>query len=117
MTAKRLTQLLVEETGRVDPRIRVLLNRALLQIHNAPSLEAFLVDATVVGRADGSAVLQFDFLRLPREVISEVERLLSARAFRKKRWSRFIRDGQAHLGLELLAHPDDLPDDAYAYAY
>lgn len=117
MTPARLAQLLIEEGTKVDPKARVLLNRALLQIHNSPSLEAFLADAAIVPKDDGTAVLQLDFLRLPDEVIPEVERLLGAYAFEKSGWKRYVKNGQAHVGLELSIRPDKIPGSAYDYAY
>lgn len=117
MTAQRLAQFLIEDAPKTDPKVRVLLNRALLQIHNSPSLEAFLADAAVVTNDDGSATLQLDFLRLPEEVMPQVERLLGAYAFRASGWKRYIKNGQAHVGLELSIRPEDIPGDRYSYAY
>lgn len=118
MTAAELVTLLVErEAPRVDARVAVLLNRSLLRIYSQPSLTSFLRDAGIVVDDDGVHRLQFLFNRLPEEVIPAVERLLCASDFKKHAWKQFILNGQAIIGLEIYADPDDLPDGTIDYAF
>ncbi len=119
MTEAAFARVLIEQGGnaRIDPKIRVVLNRLMMQIGMTPSLQAYTVDAGIVPKEDGSAAIQFEFLRLPEEVIPQVEKLLSASAFNAFKWTRFIKDGQARMGLELTVRSEDLPGNAYDYAY
>ena len=119
MTESQVARILIEQGGdkRIDPKVRVLLNRMMVQIASAPSLQTYLVDAGIVPQDDGSASLQFDFLRLPEEVIPQVEKLMSASSFDSFKWSRYVKNGQAHVGLDLRINPENLPGTAYDYAY
>ena len=67
MTEAAFARVLIEQGGnaRIDPKIRVVLNRLMMQIGMTPSLQAYTVDAGIVPKEDGSAAIQFEFLRLP----------------------------------------------------
>lgn len=118
MTAREVARWLIESgDAKVDPKLKVLLNRMMLQVASAPSLQSYLVDAGLVPCEDGTALLQFDFLRLPEDVLPQVEMLLAVDQFRSYDWFRFVRNGQAHLALQLKISADDLPGKAYDYAY
>lgn len=119
MRAADIARVLIEQGGtpRVDPKTRVVLNRLMIQIASAPSLQSYLVDAGIVPKDDNTTALQFEFLRLPEEVIPQVEKLLSATWFKKFQWKRYIKNGRACMGLELTLNPEELPGDAYDYAY
>jgi len=119
MTEAHLARVLIDEAGdaEIDPKIKVLMTRIMHQIHSVPSLETFLVDAGVVPMDNGGADIQLDFLRLPEEVVPQIERLLTADFFRQHRWTKYVKNGQAHMGFQLILRPDDLPGDAYDYAY
>lgn len=117
MTSAEVARLLIErQHGKVDPRVPVLFNRALLRIHSQPSLTSFLRDAGLVVREDGTHAMQFLFNRLPSEVVPSVERLLCASDF-KSRWSQFALNGQAIMALELDVDFDELPDKYIDYAF
>ena len=118
MTSAALAKLLIERVNpKVDPRVATLLNRALLAIHTQQSLTAFLRDSGIVVRPDGTHVVQLVFNRLPQEVIPSVERLLSASAYDSFRWSQFLLNGQAVMGLELEMDPANLPSGLIDYAF
>lgn len=118
MTSAEVARLLIErQHGKVDPRVPVLFNRALLRIHSQPSLTSFLRDAGLVVREDGTHALQFLFNRLPSEVVPSVERLLCASDFAKSRWTQFALNGQAIMALELDVDLDDLPSGYIDYAF
>jgi hypothetical protein len=61
--------------------------------------------------------VQLDFLKLPKEIIPELEKLLSVDQFKHHRMVKYIKNGQARLGLEITIDPDDLPGDAYSYTF
>jgi hypothetical protein len=102
---------------KVDPKLKVLLNRMMLQVASTPSLQSYLVDAGIVPCADGTALLQFDFLRLPEEVLPQVEMMFAVEHFRSHDWYQFVRNGQAHTAFQLKISAEDLPGRAYDYAY
>lgn len=112
-------RVLIEQGGdqRIDPRVKVVLNRLMMQIAMTPSLQSYTTDAGIVPRDDGSAALQFEFLRLPEEVLPQVEKALSAKAFNSFKWTRYVKNGQARMGLELVVRPEELPGTPYEYAY
>jgi len=90
-----------------------------LQIFSVPSLQAHLVNGAVLptGAEDGTVKIQLDFLKLPKEVLPDLERLLSTDYFKNHRLVKFIKDGQARTGLEIEVTPKELPGDPYDYAF
>lgn len=89
-----------------------------LQIFSVPSLQAQLADTSVSKPdAEGNVKIQLDFMKLPQEVIPDLERLLSVDQFKNHRLLKYIKNGQARTGLELEVNPKDLPGSAYDYAY
>ncbi len=121
MTRTQAIQFLVEQmpVGKMDNKIGVLANRMFLQIFSVPSLQSNLADASVLptGDADGKVKIQLAFMKLPREVIPDVERLLSVNYFKNHRLVKFCKDGQARTGFEIEVTPKDLPGDAYDYSF
>jgi len=103
----------------VDPKVKVLSDRIALQVFSVPSLQAYLADYSVVpsGKPDGSVRIQLDFLKLPKEILPDLERLLSVDYFKDHRLLKYIKNGQARTGLEIEVTPKDLPGDAYSYAF
>lgn len=103
----------------VDPKIKVLSDRIALQVFSVPSLQAYLADYSVVptNKPDGSVRIQLDFLKLPKEILPDLERLLSVDRFKNHRLVKYIRNGQARTGLEIEVTPKELPGDAYTYAF
>jgi len=106
-------------SNEVDPKVTVLANRIFLQIFSVPSLQAYLADAAVLptGKPDGTVKIQLDFLKLPKEVLPDLERLLSTDYFENHRLVKYIKDGQARTGLEIEVTPKELPGDPYDYAF
>lgn len=104
---------------KIDPKVSVLANRMFLQIFSVPSLRAYLADAAVVplGKADGTVKIQLDFLKLPKEALPDLERLLSTSYFKDHRLVKYVKDGQARTGLEIEVTPKELPGDNYDYSY
>ena len=123
MTEAQLAKLLVEDlpqkTGKVDKKVGVLATRMLLQIFSVPSLLSNLVDFAVMANTegDGKVRIQLDFLKLPKEIIPEVEKLMSVDYFKHHRLLKYVKNGQARTGLEVELTPKDLPGDAYDYAF
>ena len=119
--AARVGQQPVSEptSNKVDPKVSVLANRIFLQIFSVPSLQAYLADAAVLptGKPDGTVKIQLDFLKLPKEVLPDLERLLSTDYFENHRLVKYIKDGQARTGLEIEVTPKELPGDPYDYAF
>jgi len=91
----------------------------LLQIFSVPSLLSHLADFAIVvsGDGEGKVKLQFDFLRLPKEIIPELEKLLSTSYFKDHRLVKFVKHSQARTGLEIEVTAKDLPGEEYDYAY
>lgn len=103
----------------IDPKVKVLSDRLALQVFSVPSLQAFLADYSVVptGQPDGSVRIQLDFLKLPKEILPDLERLLSVAYFKNHRLVKYIKNGQARTGLEIEVTPKELPGTAYDYAF
>lgn len=94
-------------------------NRLALQVFSVPSLQAFLSDFSVTSsdKEDGSIIVQFDFMKLPKEVIPELDKLLSVDQFKDHRLLKYIKNGEARTGLEITISPKDLPGSAYDYSF
>jgi len=103
----------------IDKKVTVLATRMMLQIFSVPSLMAYLADAAVVptGKPDKSIKIQLDFIKLPKEILPELEKLLSTDYFKDHKLLKYIKNGQARTGLEIEVTPKDLPGTAYDYAY
>lgn len=100
-------------------KVAAVANRIALQVFSVPSLQAFLADYGVMstGRGDGSVMVQLDFLKLPKEIIPELEKLLSVDMFKDHRLVKYIKNGQARTGLEIEVTPKELPGSPYDYAF
>jgi hypothetical protein len=100
-------------------KISAITNRIALQVFSVPSLQSFLADYAVVstGRDDGSVKVQLDFLKLPKEIIPELEKLLTVDMFKDHKLVKYIKNGQARTGLEIEVTPKDLPGSPYDYAF
>lgn len=100
-------------------KMSAVTNRIALQIFSVPSLQSFLADYAVVstGRDDGSVKIQLDFLKLPKEIVPELEKLLSVDMFKDHKLVKYIKNGQARTGLEIEVTPKDLPGSPYDYAF
>jgi ribosomal protein S8 len=102
-----------------EEKVSAVANRIALQVFSVPSLQAFLADYAVVptGKPDGAVRIQLDFLKLPKEIIPELEKLLSTDMFRDHKLVKYIKNGQARTGLEIEVVPKDLPGSPYDYAF
>lgn len=103
----------------LNKKVNVFLNRLLLRIYSVPSLMTYLADVMPVKDAEageeGAVNIQLDFLRLPDEIIPQLERLIAAP--HKLKWFKYVKDGSARTGVEVPVAPDDLEGSAYDYAY
>jgi hypothetical protein len=123
VTETSLARLLIEEvpqkTAKVDKKIGVVATRMLLAIFSVPSLLSNLVDFAIIanGEGDGKVRIQLDFLRLPKEIIPELEKLMSVDYFKDHKLLRYVKNGQARTGLEIELTPKDIPGDKFDYAY
>lgn len=121
MTRKQAVQFLIErvQTDKIDPKIGVLANRMFLQIFSVPSLQAAFSDASITPQNDsgGKVRIQLDFLKLPKEVMPDLERLISTDYFKDHRLVKYIKNGQARTGVEIEVTPKDLPGDPFDYAF
>jgi len=100
-------------------KMSAVANRIALQLFSVPALQSFLADYGIVstGRDDGSIKIQMDFLKLPKEIIPELEKLLSVDHFKDHRLVKYIKNGQARTGLEIEVTPKELPGEPYDYAF
>ena len=100
-------------------KVGAIANRLALQIFSVPSLQAQLKDFSVrKDESDSDAVeIQMDFFRLPKEVIPDLERLLSVHEFEDYNLLKYTVNGQAHTGVKLKIKPKKLPGDRYDYAF
>lgn len=125
MTEAQAARFLIEElpakisASGADEKVSAVANRIALQVFSVPSLQAFLADYAVIstGKPNGSVLIQLDFLKLPKEIIPELEKLLSTDQFKDHRLVKYIKNGQARTGLEIEVVPKDLPGSPYDYAF
>lgn len=118
MTAEKQAKLLIEKTQGVgvSQKVSTVATRMLLQIFSVPSLQAYMSDFGIVETPEGKVQFQFDFLRLPEEILPQLERLLSVDWFDSFLFKKYVKDGAAHTGLVVQFAPDNIPGDAYDYA-
>jgi hypothetical protein len=103
----------------LNKKVNVFLNRLLLRIYSVPSLMTYLADVMPVKNPEsddeGAVNIQLDFLRLPDEIIPQLERLIAAP--HKLKWFKYVKDGSARTGVEVPVSPEDLEGETYDYAY
>jgi hypothetical protein len=102
----------------LNKKVSVFLNRLLLRIYSVPSLMTYLTNVQPVvdsSKGDGAVKIQLDFLRLPAEIMPQLQRLLAAPG--KIKWYQYVRNGQARMGAEIPVDPKELKGDDYDYAY
>lgn len=119
MNEVTLAKVLIEQGGdpALNKKVAVFFNRLLLRIFSVPSLMGYLASVATVPdeeSGDGGVKIQLDFLRLPEEVMPQVQRLLAAP--HKAEMYRYVKDGQARVGIELSVSPKDLKGEGYDYA-
>lgn len=125
MTEAQAARFLIEDLPNAlkdagaSEKISAVANRMALQILSVPSLQSFLADqgVTKTDNNDGSVKMEFDFMRLPKEIIPELEKLVSASQFTKHEFLKYIKNGQARTGLRIIISPKDLPGTPYDYAF
>lgn len=125
MTEAQAARFLIEDLPNAlkdagaNEKVSAVANRIALQIFSVPSLQSFLADYGVIstGKPDGSVKVQLDFLKLPKEIVPELEKLLSVDMFKNHRLLKYIKNGQARTGLEIEVTPKDLPGTPYDYAF
>ena len=121
MTQARLAQILIEQTvgntgKELNKKISAYYDRMLLRVHSVPSLLSYLADSTVVPTDDESKVkIQLEFLRLPQEFMPQLPRILASPV--QPDFYRYVKDGQARLGVEIEVSPEDFPGKPMDYAF
>ena len=119
MNEATLAKVLIEQGGdpALNKKVAVFFNRLRLRIFSVPSLMGYLASVCALPdeeAGEGSVKIQLDFLRLPEEIMPQVQRLLAAPT--KADLFRYIKDGQARVGIELKVNPKDLKGEDYEYA-
>jgi ribosomal protein S8 len=123
MNNEQLAKVLLEDvpnkTEGVDDKIGVLATRILMQIQSVPSLLSYLTDFNLQTKDDdkNNVKIQLEFLHLPKEVIPELEKLLSVNFYKKYRLVSYFKKGQAMTGLEISVSASDLPGKKMDYAF
>ena len=126
MTEAQAARLLIEDVPNqlknagAAEKVSAVTNRMALLINSVPSLQSFLADFGVYKdekKNDGSVIVQLDFLKLPKEIIPELEKLLSVDQYKEHRLVKYIKNGQGRTGLEIEVTPSDLPGTAYDYSF
>lgn len=118
MDEKQAASLLIEAGTGLNKKVSVYLTRLLLRIFENPSLMSYLTDVATVPdeeKGEGAAKIQLSFLRLPQEIMPQLDRLFAAP--KKAQMFRFVQDGVAHHGFEIKVQPEDFEGDAYTYAF
>jgi hypothetical protein len=108
----------VADAGKgLNKKVNVFVNRLLLRLFSVPALMTYLADVMPVidNSEEGAVKVQLDFLRLPDEVIPQLERLIAAP--HKLDWYQYVKEGSARTGVEFKVHPDDLEGADYDYAF
>jgi hypothetical protein len=106
-------------SGNLNKKVSVFLNRLLLRIFSVPSLMTYLADVMPVkdpeADEEGAVRIQLDFLRLPDEIIPQLERLIASP--QPLKWFKYVKDGSARTGVEVPVAPDDLEGADYDYSF
>lgn len=106
-------------SAKLNKKITVFLNRLLLRIFSVPSLMTYLADVMPIrdpeSDEEGAVRIQLDFLRLPDEIIPQLERLIASP--HKLKWFKYVKDGSARTGVEVPIAPDDLEGADYDYSF
>lgn len=100
---------------KIDKKIGVFLNRAILRIFSVPSLMQYLKDVVLFTDEGDVCKIQFVFHRLPDEAVPQLTKLLAAP--REPKYTRFVDKGQAKTGVELEVQPDDFGGEEFDYAF
>lgn len=124
MTEAQAAQLLIDDLPRqlaeaqADPKVSAITNRIAMLINSVPSLQSFLADFGVYKdeKQKGGVVVQLDFLKLPKEIIPELKKLLSVDKF-KYQLKKYVKNGSARTGMVIHVDPAKLPGDSYEYAF
>jgi hypothetical protein len=103
----------------LNKKVNVFLNRLLLRIFSVPSLMTYLADVMPVKNAEsdqeGAVDVQLDFLRLPDEIIPQLERLIAAP--HKLKWFKYVKDGSPERAWKCRSRLKTWKADTYDYAY
>lgn len=103
------------DSGQVNKKVVVFLNRLLLRIFSVPSLMSYLHDVSVLHTGEKDRYkIQLVFCRLPDDIHPQMLRLFSAP--RDPKLYRFVRDGLARTGVELEVSPEDFGGEDFDYA-
>ena len=126
MTEAQAACLLIEDlpqqldSAGANEKVSAVTSRMALLINSVPSLQAFLSDFAVYKdeeKNDGSVIVMLDFMKLLKEIIPELEKLLCVDQFEDYELKKYIKNGQARTGLIIHVTPKELPGSAYDYAF
>lgn len=119
MTTDKLAERLLEaDNSNESTKIDVLVTRMLLKIASVPAFLSSLCDyslksESVNGKTE--ACIQFDFVKMPKEAMPQLSKLLSLDFFEDSKMFQFIKNGQAHVGIQINVSEDDLPGEEIDY--
>ena len=116
--ALRLAEFLLnprtQEGAELNAQTEAFINRMQLRIFSSPSLQEYQSDINIKKKGEsGNFIVQLEFQRLPRDIITEVLRLIGAPS--EPRVSSYVKNGAAKTGIEFDLDQDAFPDDKVSY--
>lgn len=118
MTEDQVAKFLIEQDGqKLNKKVSTFLSRLLLRFWEYPALMANLSNVGTVPdpeNGDGAVKVQLDFQRLPAEILPQLKRLIAAPG--DINLFKYVKNGAAHVGVEIPVKPEDFEGEKYDYA-
>ena len=107
MNYRKLARHLIEKNNDATAAVKIYADRIMLRLVDSPSLLAYLNDAVVVQAENGTYKLQFEFDKLPSEVLPMLRQVLGKEVVVKEYGDT---DKELH-GVEIELDTEDLGCD------